>query len=205
MVVKNIMELGSTASLLYFYSNYSISHYYPNSIQLLPPNSTRPSRFRTKYTTRHEKSENNEYDKLLIDEDASSFLSLSEKPDRSIALLDDYEMEELGFLHNNPNHKSGYVAVLGKPNVGKSTLSNQMVGQKFSIVTDKPQTTRHRILGICSGLEYQMILYDTPGVIENKMHKLDSMMMRNAEAAMLHQGGCCQRCLVRHPKRLMRS
>ncbi|GAA0154899.1 RNA metabolism protein [Lithospermum erythrorhizon] len=180
MVVKNIMELGSTASVLYFYSNYSISHYYPNSIQLLPPNSTRPSRFRTKYTTRHEKSENNE---LLIHEDASTFLSLSEKPDRSIALLDDYEMEELAFLHNNPNHKTGYVAVLGKPNVGKSTLSNQMVGQKFSIVTDKPQTTRHRILGICSGLEYQMILYDTPGVIENKMHKLDSMMMRNVRSA----------------------
>ena len=51
---------------------------------------------------------------------------------------------------------AGYVAVLGKPNVGKSTLSNQMVGQKLSIVTDKPQTTRHRILGICSGPEYQV-------------------------------------------------
>lgn len=51
---------------------------------------------------------------------------------------------------------SGYVAVLGKPNVGKSTLINQMVGQKLSIVTDKPQTTRHRILGICSEPEYQV-------------------------------------------------
>uniref|UniRef100_A0A452ZY24 G domain-containing protein n=1 Tax=Aegilops tauschii subsp. strangulata TaxID=200361 RepID=A0A452ZY24_AEGTS len=50
---------------------------------------------------------------------------------------------------------SGYVAVLGKPNVGKSTLINQIVGQKLSIVTDKPQTTRHRILGICSEPEYQ--------------------------------------------------
>lgn len=50
----------------------------------------------------------------------------------------------------------GYVAVLGKPNVGKSTLSNQMVGQKLSIVTDKPQTTRHRVLGICSGPDHQV-------------------------------------------------
>lgn len=46
--------------------------------------------------------------------------------------------------------------MLGKPNVGKSTLSNQMIGQKLSIVTEKPQTTRHRILGICSGPEYQV-------------------------------------------------
>lgn len=78
------------------------------------------------------------------------------------------------------------MAVLGKPNVGKSTLSNQMIGQKLSIVTDKPQTTRHRILGIYSGPEYQMILYDTPGVIERKMHKLDSMMMKNVRSAAIN-------------------
>lgn len=82
-----------------------------------------------------------------------------------------------------PLHVAGYVAVVGKPNVGKSTLSNQMIGQKLSIVTDKPQTTRHRILGICSEPGYQMILYDTPGVIEKKMHKLDSMMMKNVRSA----------------------
>ncbi|PIA25166.1 hypothetical protein AQUCO_12300002v1 [Aquilegia coerulea] len=102
-----------------------------------------------------------------------------------MALLDDYEMEELDF-QTDPNHKSGYVAVLGWPNVGKSTLSNQMVGQKLSIVTNKPQTTRHRILGICSAPEYQMILYDTPGVIEKKMHKLDSMMMKNVWSATVY-------------------
>ncbi|RAL49229.1 hypothetical protein DM860_014447 [Cuscuta australis] len=114
---------------------------------------------------------------------AGILLSLTEKPDRNIALLDENELEELDSASDNPNHRSGFVVVLGKPNVGKSTLSNQMVGQKLSIVTDKPQTTRHHILGICSGPEYQMILYDTPGVIENKMHKLDSMMMNNVRNA----------------------
>ncbi|KAK1322293.1 putative tRNA modification GTPase mnmE [Acorus calamus] len=124
-----------------------------------------------------------EEDEEEVSYSSSSFLSLSEKPDRNMALLDDYEMEELNVDNSNPNHKSGYVAVLGKPNVGKSTLSNQMIGQKLSIVTDKPQTTRHRILGICSGPEYQVILYDTPGVIGKKMHKLDSMMMGNVRSA----------------------
>ncbi|XP_072976804.1 GTPase ERA-like, chloroplastic [Typha angustifolia] len=120
------------------------------------------------------------------EEDSSaSFLALSEKPDRNLALLDEYELEELE-VSSCANHRSGYVAVLGKPNVGKSTLSNQMIGQKLSIVTEKPQTTRHRILGICSGPEYQMILYDTPGVIEKKMHKLDSMMMKNVRSATIN-------------------
>ncbi|KAI4381725.1 hypothetical protein MLD38_007773 [Melastoma candidum] len=119
-------------------------------------------------------------------DDDDAFLSLSEKPDRNMALLDDYELEELDYASSDTNHRSGYVAVLGKPNVGKSTLANQMVGQKLSIVTDKPQTTRHRILGICSGPEYQMILYDTPGVIEKKMHKLDAMMMKNVRSATIN-------------------
>ncbi|KAL1569490.1 GTPase ERA-like, chloroplastic [Salvia divinorum] len=117
---------------------------------------------------------------------SSMLLSLSIKPDRNIALLDDYEMEEMDYVSDDPNHRSGYVAVVGKPNVGKSTLSNQMVGQKLSIVTDKPQTTRHRILGICSSSDYQMILYDTPGVIEKRMHKLDSMMMKNVRSAAIN-------------------
>ncbi|XP_014505741.1 GTPase ERA-like, chloroplastic [Vigna radiata var. radiata] len=117
-----------------------------------------------------------------FDDDDSSFLSLSDKPDRNMALLDDYETEELDF-DTGPDHRSGYVALLGKPNVGKSTLANQMLGQKLSIVTDKPQTTRHRILCICSGTDYQMILYDTPGVLQKEMHMLDSMMMKNVRSA----------------------
>lgn len=76
-----------------------------------------------------------------------------------------------------PGHKSGYVAVIGKPNAGKSTLINALVGQKLSIVTYKPQTTRHRIMGITSDKHYQMILFDTPGVIEKKRTKLEERMM----------------------------
>ncbi|EEF40819.1 GTPase ERA-like, chloroplastic [Ricinus communis] len=119
------------------------------------------------------------------EEEETNTLSLSVKPERNMALLDDYELEELDYA-SDPNHRSGYVAVVGKPNVGKSTLSNQMIGQKLSIVTDKPQTTRHRILGICSGPDYQMVLYDTPGVIQKQMHKLDSMMMKNVRNAAIN-------------------
>lgn len=86
----------------------------------------------------------------------------------------------------DPDHRSGYVALIGKPNVGKSTLMNQMIGQKLSIVTSKPQTTRHRILGICSGPGFQMILYDTPGMIVKRMHKLDEMMMQNVRTAAIN-------------------
>ncbi|XP_043709250.1 GTPase ERA-like, chloroplastic [Telopea speciosissima] len=126
-----------------------------------------------------------EYRAWTSSSDELSLLSLSDKPDRNLSLFDDYEMEGLN-LETDPNHRSGYVAVLGKPNVGKSTLSNQMIGQKLSIVTDKPQTTRHRVLGICSGPDYQMILYDTPGVIGKKMHKLDDMMMSNVRSAAIN-------------------
>ncbi|GLT39163.1 hypothetical protein SLA2020_133690 [Shorea laevis] len=129
--------------------------------------------------------EEDDGDETNISDDESSFLSLSEKPDRNMALLDEYEMDELD-SSSTSNHRSGYVAVLGKPNVGKSTLANQMIGQKLSIVTDKPQTTRHQILGICSGPEYQIILYDTPGVMGKKMHKLDSMMMKNVRSAAIN-------------------
>lgn len=59
--------------------------------------------------------------------------------------------------------------MLGKPNVGKSTLSNQMIGQKLSIVTDKPQTTRHRILGICSGPDYQVRIFPTYSEFRTQM------------------------------------
>ncbi len=68
--------------------------------------------------------------------------------------------------------KSGFVTILGNPNVGKSTLINKLLGQKLCIVTPKPQTTRHRIFGILTEPNYQIIFSDTPGVIENPGYKL---------------------------------
>lgn len=73
-------------------------------------------------------------------------------------------------------HKSGYVNIVGSPNVGKSTLMNQLVGEKLSIVTAKAQTTRHRILGIVNDDEYQVVFSDTPGVV-NSAYKLHDNMM----------------------------
>jgi GTPase len=79
-------------------------------------------------------------------------------------------------------HKSGYIAIIGKPNAGKSTLLNQVMGIKLSIATHKPQTTRHRIMGIYSDDDCQIILMDTPGVITPK-YKLQEAMMGFVERA----------------------
>lgn len=73
-------------------------------------------------------------------------------------------------------HKAGYVNIIGKPNVGKSTLMNAFMGEKFSIITSKAQTTRHRILGILNGENFQMVLSDTPGMITPKYGLQKSMM-----------------------------
>jgi len=74
------------------------------------------------------------------------------------------------------NHKAGFVNIIGNPNVGKSTLMNAFVGEKLSIITSKAQTTRHRILGIVNGDEFQMILSDTPGIIKPAYELQESMM-----------------------------
>eukprot|EP01136_Pigoraptor_vietnamica_P035758 Opistho-1_new@101437 len=75
-------------------------------------------------------------------------------------------------------HKSGFVSIVGSPNVGKSTLMNCLVGEKLSIVTSKAQTTRHRILGIVNNDDYQIVFSDTPGVV-NAAYKLHENMMNS--------------------------
>lgn len=81
-------------------------------------------------------------------------------------------------------HKSGFINIIGNPNVGKSTLMNAMVGAKLSIITNKVQTTRHRIMGIVNGDDYQIVYSDTPGII-NPNYKLQESMMRFIEAALI--------------------
>ncbi len=73
-------------------------------------------------------------------------------------------------------HKAGFVNIIGNPNVGKSTLMNAFVGEKLSIITSKAQTTRHRILGIVNGDDFQVVLSDTPGIIKPAYQLQESMM-----------------------------
>ena len=73
-------------------------------------------------------------------------------------------------------HKSGFVNIIGNPNVGKSTLTNALLGQKLSIITSKAQTTRHRILALINDEDYQLVISDTPGIIK-PAHKLHESMM----------------------------
>jgi len=80
-------------------------------------------------------------------------------------------------------HKAGFVTILGNPNVGKSTLMNELIGERLSIITQKAQTTRHRILGIISEDDYQIIFSDTPGVI-NSHYDLHEAMMKFVDTSL---------------------
>lgn len=73
-------------------------------------------------------------------------------------------------------HKAGFVNIIGKPNVGKSTLMNAFIGEKLSIITPKAQTTRHRVLGILNGDDYQLVFSDTPGVLQPAYKMQETMM-----------------------------
>jgi len=80
-------------------------------------------------------------------------------------------------------HKSGFVNIIGNPNVGKSTLMNQLVGERLSIITPKAQTTRHRILGIVSGDDYQVVFSDTPGIVK-PVYRLHENMLKTINTAL---------------------
>lgn len=81
-------------------------------------------------------------------------------------------------------HKSGFVNIIGNPNVGKSTIMNALVGEKISIITSKMQTTRHRIKGIVSGDDFQIIYSDTPGILKPN-YKLQENMMKFVDTALI--------------------
>lgn len=80
------------------------------------------------------------------------------------------------------SHKSGFVNIIGSPNVGKSTLMNQLVGEKLSIITSKMQTTRHRIMGMVNEEDYQIVFSDTPGIIDPHYRLHENMMKFVSEA-----------------------
>lgn len=81
-------------------------------------------------------------------------------------------------------HKSGFVNIIGNPNVGKSTIMNALVGERLSIITKKMQTTRHRIKGIVSGDDFQIVYSDTPGILKPN-YKLQESMMKYVETALI--------------------
>ncbi len=84
--------------------------------------------------------------------------------------------------NGNAPHRSGFVNIIGNPNVGKSTLMNALVGERLSIVTSKAQTTRHRIMGIVNGENYQIVYSDTPGILRPS-YKLQESMMQFVDTA----------------------
>lgn len=81
-------------------------------------------------------------------------------------------------------HKSGFVNIIGNPNVGKSTLMNALVGERISIITSKAQTTRHRILGIVNGDDFQIVYSDTPGILKPS-YKLQEKMLKFVDSAFI--------------------
>ena len=83
----------------------------------------------------------------------------------------------------SPTHRAGFVNIVGNPNVGKSTLMNDLVGERISIITNKAQTTRHRIMGIVNTPEYQIVYSDTPGVLKPK-YRLQETMLEFSEGAL---------------------
>lgn len=81
-------------------------------------------------------------------------------------------------------YRSGFVNIIGRPNAGKSTLMNALVGERMSIITHKPQTTRHRIIGILSGDDFQIVFSDTPGYVRDPAYKMHRTMNQSVEGTL---------------------
>ncbi|MFK7907261.1 MAG: GTPase Era [Chitinophagales bacterium] len=86
-------------------------------------------------------------------------------------------------MSKETTHKAGFVNIIGKPNAGKSTLMNVLVGENLAIITSKAQTTRHRIMGIVNGDDFQIVYSDTPGIIVDPHYKMQEAMMRFVNVA----------------------
>ena len=106
---------------------------------------------------------------------AVSFFS-TKKPRQESKKRRQQKREDFFQIMEEKQHKAGFVNIVGNPNVGKSTLSNLLVGERLSIITSKAQTTRHRIMGIVNGPDYQIVISDTPGVLKPKFKLQESML-----------------------------
>lgn len=93
------------------------------------------------------------------------------------------QTEDIVFEEDPQGHRMGFAAIIGRPNAGKSTLMNQILGEQLSIVTEKAQTTRHKILGIWSEKDHQVVFLDTPGIISNQKDELEERMMASVTQA----------------------
>lgn len=101
-----------------------------------------------------------------------------------LQLYSDEDEDEFSFFHNpGKNYRVGFMSVVGNPNAGKSTLLNAILGDKLSIVSPKPQTTRHEIVGVLTTSTHQLIVRDTPGVLQPK-YALQSSMMKAVKRAL---------------------
>lgn len=101
-------------------------------------------------------------------------ISIGRRLSSTFTLL--YTTKSCTILETPKNHRSGFVNIIGKPNVGKSTLLNALIGERLSIINSKPQTTRHRILAIDNSPEHQIVFSDTPGFIDDPSYKMQESM-----------------------------
>lgn len=126
--------------------------------------------------------------KLGISRDGKGMiLPLAQEPQIALSKGKEIKLEDMipepRFQIDSKTHKSGFVAVIGRPNVGKSTLINSLIGQKIAIMSDKPQTTRTRIMCVLTQQDAQMVFLDTPGIHKPK-HKLGEYMVKAAEGTL---------------------